>query len=72
MKLASFLFLLGIMATLTFLPGFSRAQEDNQISVSAVVLEQITIYQNGKNISVSTNSKNGYWILNNRIVVSKF
>lgn len=74
MKLASFLFLGLIFAAGSVLavPSFSYAQDESQINVFAVVLEQITVYQKGKNISASTNSRNGYWIINNHIVVSKF
>ncbi len=72
MKLAYFLFVLGMAAILTFLPGFSYAQNSSQIAISAVVLEQITYTKKGCDISVSTNSKNGYWIIDKSIVVSRF
>lgn len=74
MKLASFLFALGLgTAVLFLLPALVCAKESkNTVQVGATVLEHLTYYKNGNAVEVTTNTKNGYWIINNSVVVSRY
>jgi len=74
MKLASFLFALSLSMLVVFLlPTFVDAKEDkNTIQVGATVLEHLTYYKNGDKLEAVTNTKNGYWIIDNSVVVSRY
>jgi len=75
MKLASFLFALGLLSAAVFFlsPVFAYAKESkNTVQVGATVLEHLTYYKNDNKLEAATNTKNGYWVIDNTIVVSRY
>lgn len=72
MKLASFLFSLFLVVTAVMLPSFAFSEKEKTIKVIATVAEHISYSGKNGSLRVTTNIKNGYWIIDRHIVVSRY